>query len=545
MKRNTAFLTRNRGSVKEKVMMIFQDTLCKLYMISILCVLPLYTHGSYEQLGDVKYLLFRNVSFICVGLWLVAAIICFVQQMPAGKEGLQRQAKAWSIMDSCMAAYGGSVLLSAFLSSYERTAWLGYRDWYMGAVSQLLFVAIYFMISRCYSDGSLLPYLGEAAMLFVCVIAFLQRLEIDVLGLHKLFDKRDWEYKHMLSTVGNINWLCGYLSVAIVFSVSAYLHSEKDWKGAVHYFVSVAGLVLLCIQGSDIGWVLCAACIGICFVWGLKNIVYIEKSLLLAAGTIFCLPCFAKLVLLRGSMYTFPEDGNTFERISWQGWWFVLASLLLVIGLIKWQQKRRWHQSSDKQLVGGGLYDRKKLPAQKEIPVWKKLFDMRIVAVAVAFVICVTVIILGLPEDFWKEGRGALWKLAWSGFLHADGLQKLVGAGPDCFAEYLHNGVQTSIVIHSSGHWSGAIFANAHNEWLNQLVNIGLLGAVCYLSIFVAAIKRYRGMLFGVLAVGLYFVNSLVSFQQVMNAPFLFLVLGLCENRKLAHKLLIVKQSAK
>ncbi len=140
--------------------------------------------------------------------------------------------------------------------------------------------------------------------------------------------------------------------------------------------------------------------------------------------------------------------------------------------------------------------------------------------------------IINLPQNFWQEGRGALWKLAVGGFWDADSLQKLVGAGPDCFAEYLHNGFQTATVINRNGYWAGATFANAHNEWLNQLVNIGILGLFCYISIFVVAIKRYRGMLLGVLAVGLYFINSLVSFQQVMNAPFLFLVLGICENKQ-------------
>lgn len=529
----------------------FQCILCKLYMVVILCVLPLYTRGTYAQLGDTKYLLFRNVSFICVGLWLVTTVICSVQQMLVRKSGIGRQEDAicrpertWSTMDTCMAAYGGSVLLSAFLSSYEKTAWLGYRDWYMGAVSQLLFVAIYFMVSRCAADSDFLIYLGEGAMLLVCLIAFLQRLEIDVLGLHKTFNRGDWEYKHMLSTVGNINWLCGYLCVAVAFPVSAYLHSKKGWKGAAHYFVSVAGLALLCIQGSDIGWVLCAVCIGICLVWGRKNIVLLKRSLLLAAGTVFCLPCFAGLVFLRGSIYAMPEDGNVYERISWLGWWLVLASLLLVIGLIKWQQKRRCHQSSERQFAGGGLNARGELNVRQEPSAWNRLFDRRVVIVAPVIVICLLVIIvliinaaeeISLPEDFWQEGRGALWKLAWGGFLNAGALQKLIGAGPDCFAEYLHNGFQTSTVIHSSGHWNGAIFANAHNEWLNQLVNIGLLGTACYLSIFVTAIKRYRGMLLGVLAVVLYFVNSLVSFQQVMNAPFLFLVLGLCENKRLGR----------
>lgn len=492
----------------------FQRMLCKLYMLVVLCVLPLYTGGTYAQLGDTKYLLFRNVSFVCVALWLAAEAVFFVEKLLERRngavgikgvvKGVGRTARvgAWSIMDTWMAAYGASVLLSAILSPYGKAAWTGYRDWYMGAVSQLLFVAIYFMVSRCYDNSRFLIYLGEGTMLLVCVIAFLQRLQIDVLGLHKIFNEGDWEYKHMLSTVGNINWLCGYLSVVIAFSVSAYLHSGEKLKRIWHYLVSVAGLALLCIQGSDIGWVLCAGCMGICFVWGRKDIVILHRSLLLTAGTIFGFAGFGKLVLLRGSIAAMPADGNVYERISWAGWWLVLAALLLLFGFLKWVQGR--HET------------------------------FLIIMIVLIMLLGLTGVALGrtdLPEDFWQEGRGALWKLAWSGFSDANGLQKIVGAGPDCFAEYLHNGFQTGTVIHTSGHWEGAVFANAHNEWLNQLVNIGILGTACYLGVFVTAIKRYRGILVGVLAAGLYFMNSLVSFQQVLNAPFLFLVLGLCENK--------------
>ena len=39
-----------------------------------------------------------------------------------------------------VAAYGICVLLSALGSEYGNLAWTGYEGWYMGAVSQLLFV---------------------------------------------------------------------------------------------------------------------------------------------------------------------------------------------------------------------------------------------------------------------------------------------------------------------------------------------------------------------------------------------------------------------
>ena len=66
------------------------------------------------------------------------------------------------MVDAAVASYGICVLLSALRSEYGALAWTGYEGWYMGAVSQLLFVGIYFFVSRQY-DGARWPlYLGEA-----------------------------------------------------------------------------------------------------------------------------------------------------------------------------------------------------------------------------------------------------------------------------------------------------------------------------------------------------------------------------------------------
>ena len=150
-------------------------------------------------------------------------------------------------------------------------------------------------------------------------------------------------------------------------------------------------------------------------------------------------------------------------------------------------------------------------------------------------VLCIAVSVLLLqwseiPFESWGSNRGQLWKMAADSFIQGDWKQKLIGAGPDCYAEYLVS-VGVSPTTSIEGHWSDAIYANAHNEWLTQLVNLGLFGTGAYLCIFVSSLKRYRGMLLGLLVIGMYGIHSLVSFQQVLNTPFLFLVLGLCENR--------------
>ena len=115
-------------------------------------------------------------------------------------------------------------------------------------------------------------------------------------------------------------------------------------------------------------------------------------------------------------------------------------------------------------------------------------------------------------------------------------LQKLIGIGPDCFAEYAYR--EGSDVIEMLRQVFGnATLTNAHNEWLTTLVNMGLLGLISYSGMFLSAMIRYLKNLSKnpwIYACGLaalcYTAHNMVSFQQALNGPIMFLVLAIGEN---------------
>ena len=53
----------------------FSRLLCGLYVVVLAVVLPLYTKGTYWQLGDTKYFFFRNITVFCLGFWIVSAVV--------------------------------------------------------------------------------------------------------------------------------------------------------------------------------------------------------------------------------------------------------------------------------------------------------------------------------------------------------------------------------------------------------------------------------------------------------------------------------------
>lgn len=492
----------------------FVGLVCNIYMVLLAAALPLYNQGSYNQIGDSKYLFFRNVSLLCIGIWVIMTAIGAMGSGVAGLRNAMRTGKrqkrvnsrgvCFSMVDSCMLFYGVCAFLSAVMSDYQTTAWLGYREWYMGAVSQLLFVGIYFMVSREYTGSAYPVYLGEAALFLVALIAFLQRFRVDILGLLEPFQTTDWAYSHMVSTAGNINWLCGYLSVAIVFPVVGYLYSRHIWKTVICYGISVTALVLLLTQGSDIGIVIAAACVGMGLLYGVRRREIFARSILLALGVCVLCPAMGWMMRLLGTLEMLPADGFVTGIILKSFWWGAAA-------------------------VFAGLYLLERVMSDKTA----KLVNRLLVVTGVLVVGTLSIFYLcTLPEGAeWGSGRGGLWKAAWAAFCRVDLPRKLLGVGPDCYAEYIYNIPSIAGLIQMEGHWAGSVFTNAHNEWLNLLVNEGILGLAAYLGVFACAFRRYRSMPLGVMVLVLYGISSLVSFQQVMNTPLLFLTLGICESR--------------
>lgn len=475
----------------------FRELICHIYIIFLMAGLPLFMGKGYFLLGDTKYVFFRNGTCFCLGIWLLILPFAIYSERKSYK-------LKCSVMDGCVLAYGMISLISAVCSNYRQTAMLGYRDWYMGALSQLLLVGIYFFISREYSYQKYSLLIGEIAVLVVLGIAFLQKLELDFFRLMHLYNNGDWEYSHMLSTIGNINWFCGYLGLVLPFALTGYLYAKGKGKKYFLYIVSIAGLAMLWMNGSDSGIAMCVLSFFCCFVFCLFHTEYFEKCLLLGIGVSVILPMFSYLVLWRKSTLTFPADGNVFLRINSPVWWVIALFLtVLFIGTVnvKKEKRKKWVQAVLYVMIGcftfAGI-----LSAMKFLP---HLFS---------------------GNADWGNGRGTLWQLAWKQFLRCSRSEKFIGVGPDCYAYVVY----TANVM-EEGHWQGAVFANAHNEWLNQLVNMGLVGLAAYFSVFVTGFIRYRRILLGMMVIVIYMAIATFSFQEVMNAPYLFLVLGLCENR--------------
>lgn len=143
----------------------------------------------------------------------------------------------------------------------------------------------------------------------------------------------------------------------------------------------------------------------------------------------------------------------------------------------------------------------------------------------------------------WGYGRGIAWQTGGELLGRMSLPQKLLGVGPDCFREYLYGfgDLAQEIKIY----YNGSILTNAHNEWITMLVNQGILGTMAYAGIFVSMINRFmkaakhHQLLYLPTACAFsYIVHNMVSFGQILNMPFLILIIGIGEScyRQLKQK---------
>ncbi len=139
----------------------------------------------------------------------------------------------------------------------------------------------------------------------------------------------------------------------------------------------------------------------------------------------------------------------------------------------------------------------------------------------------------------WGSSRGATWSAGLRIYRSMPGLKKLIGVGPDCFAKSLYTIPDLAESVNKQ--FNGSRLTNAHNEWLNMLVNMGIFGFISYGGIFVSAVIRFvyygekvfkgKGKylcIFGFSAFA-YTLHNVVSFQQILSTPFMFLMLGMGE----------------
>lgn len=504
------------------------------YFLVMTVIYPFYAPGGYVRIGEVKYIFFRNISLVTLAVMAVMIILSAVVRHD--RDWLIGSYRSMTVTDWFAYGYFVVVMLSYLCSAYKEDALWGTEGWYMGVITQMIFVFLYFLFSRYFHChlGWIGVWLVAAAGVFLLGICNRYSLYPIVL---------EGSSAGFISTLGNINWFCGYWSVTAPIGITLYWCSDKRWVRVLAAFYSIIAMLSGMTQGSSSAYIVFFVLLLTLF---LSSLVSREKIYRLLE---LCM-MFAGSCLLGKLLQSMPGLQNNYLPGNEDGISGVTAALLignaavwmLLIVSVCYALLRI---SEGRGLLRIGDYMGRHSRFQG------------VAAAAVMMSVCAALIILcthggvlhadgasqaaesgtgykQVFEDDWGNGRGAAWNCGINAYRSMDVLHKIVGIGPDGFSDYVYD--VPELAERLADQFVNQRLTNAHNEQLTVLVNVGVFGWLCYAGIFVSAFVRYmrradKQPLLYICAVSIlaYTAHNMVSFQQVLNAPFAFIVLGIGE----------------
>ncbi len=496
------------------------NSILTAYFLVMMLVFPFYMKNGYQEIGDVKYFFFRKISLITIFLMLcvTAGLYCLRGKKPSVTAFYKRL----SGTDWFVYGYLVLLLLSYTVSPFREEALLGAEGWYMGLVSQLLFVGVYFLFSRYFRWNYKMLYVMLLGSGIVFFLGILNRYSIYLFGLGG-----SKEMAIFISTLGNINWFCGYWSIFCSAGVTFYWISQSGWQRAVAGIYAMTGFMIGVLQGSSSAYLALAGIFLFLFFLSFRENRAMCRFLELCM--LFLLSCQTA-----GALRALP--GLTINYESAPGLMLTNTNITLYLGIA----------------VGAVYLLFRGMDKQKSIRIarWKNLrwaVLLLLLICAAGFVVLLTANtrnpdgVFGLGEvplfvfnDTWANYRGATWTDGVLAYQSMTPLRKLIGIGPDCFAGYLYSVPELADRVYAQ--FGNSRLTNAHNEWLTILVNQGILGLICYAGIWCSAFYNFMkkahirpALYLCAASILAYTVHNMVSFQQVLNAPFAFIMLGIGE----------------
>lgn len=491
------------------------------YVGIMFLIFPLYYQNKYYNMGEAKYYFFKRASLSFISVLLLLVVIRMIMNWKKTEWKLALESS--SITDYFVILYAITVWVSFLLSPYKAEAIWGYEGWYMGLVSQMLFVIIYFLVSRYFKCPGYLLHLICAVSAIVFLLAVLHRFQIDPLNM---YEDLSMDNKILfLSTIGQATWYSSFLCVVFPIGLYLYWNSNTMVARVIYGFYVALGFATMVTQNSDSAFM---AFLFMMLVLFLVSFSSNEKMRRFLEVLLIGLTSMRFIGILQ---IAFPEMAVPLEKLSIfasQGNVTVICILLVFFVY----------------LVFTLLNSKGKIQIEHFRNIGVIIVGMAMTLILlIAF--CVYLNAKGyLPEwlsglrkfdyfnfnDNWGNGRGFTWRCAAEIFREYPLKNKLFGCGPDCFASYAYDRYADTL----KAKWGDNVLTNAHNEWFTSLLFFGVFGLFSYLGIFVAQFRTcmkkivQEPFLIAIaMSIASYFGHNFFCYQQIVCTPLIFILMGM------------------
>lgn len=527
------------------------SSLVSIYLMVILAIFPLYYKYQYADMGDTKYKMFLYSSVICVVVFFVYVIFKNIF-LPKDSNNTVNKQSIKTIIRSNITTLDASVILyfvcttiSFLCSSFIEKGFWGSDGWYMGYLSQFLFIAVYFLIAKGwnYQKWAVQVLLASSAIVFL--VAVFHRFDVDILNI---YGELAVKYKVLfLSTMGQSSWYSSFLCT--VFPVGLYLffisENKKVRKMAGVY--SVIAMCSLVTQNTDSAFMALFAVIMVFFYLSYENKKkqFFETIILVFGSFCFmgiCQRIFADRVIPLDTMSLFMSQSVLV--------WIMLVAAIGGYFIVGYNENKK-NAEGKKQLIDNrkSIADRNSVVSEEKAAD-RVAFWILLGTIGIGVIGTIIFIVLNtngfLLERFgyqstnnyllfdtqWGNGRGFSWQFAVTSFVEFPFFRKFIGVGPDCFSAYVAS--VPEYLEQMKVFWGDLVLTNAHNEYLTKLYNLGIIGLLSYLGMLGTAVGtflKYRKEnpflpAFALCTVS-YMVHNIFCYEQVCCTPFFYILLGI------------------
>lgn len=507
------------------------STLMTIYVLFYLCVFPLATRDKYFDILQFRFQLYWIPTLIYGILFLVVGIFHLLSDKRRNGGALTAKLKEnlqWNVLktkltktDICFIALILIMTISMLLADYQYEALWGSRGRFNGLVLWLMFFIAYWLVTRFYHFKKWHLYAYLAAACLPEVWGFANFFLLDLFHFH---DGTDPQYMYtFVSSVGNINTYTNMVALHLGASAAMFVLSEEKKESIIYWIPLVISSFAIVMGISDNGILAAAAVFAFLPFIAWTDTKTVARYFIALSSFATSVMVTAQLTVGRATM-AIADGGSVLVTLGKTQPFVMLVALLwactiLLLFIFRGKNAEQGNQIAKVArriwilfvvlgVVGtiGILIDAN---SGNHAAIWEPYQNILVFS------------------DSWGTGRGLNWRLAWDYFVNdASLLKKLIGYGPDTY--YIITMDRFKKLMQAAGY---GYFDSAHNEYIEYLTTIGILGTLAYLGMLATGLRQMfkepknRFAIACGFAVLAYAVQAVVNIAIPITTPILMILL--------------------
>lgn len=495
--------------------------IASVFTIVIIAVFPLFFRNYYFDILTVKYTFYYGTIIAMAVVMLVVSIIfLYLDKSRYNWATIKRLKKQFSLKsfrksDWAMIAFLIAVAISTFQSDYFYESFWGNEGRFMGMFLILLYGVSFFIIGHCLKFKQWYLDVFLFAGMVACIIGIMQFFKYDPIGFKKGITASD--FPSFTSTIGNINTYTSYVALISGMSTVLFAIEKNRFRRGWYLFTVIISIFALITGISDNAYLALLALFGLLPLYLFNNLKGLKKYMVLVA-ILFTEFQFIDMVSQKYPEHVLKINGLFNVIVGYENLshfvvvlWGICITLYVLDACVSKDSIMKKDNNMGRWIwlgliiivVMAGCYI---------------LYDANIAGNADKYGSLKKYLVI---NDDWGTHRWYIWRIGMESYAEFPFIHKIFGYGPDTFGIITVNNYYEEMISRYNEK-----FDSAHNEYLQYLITIGIVGLIAYLSLLFTSImemirvsKKRPVMMAVIFALVCYGAQAAVNISVPIVAP--------------------------